>query len=133
MILKFIDAFRKLSRFAIMDASDNSVTFSKRLFKDLRLLELTEAKVMVFTLSGTRDYAFMVNPPLSEGTETQLAEVMINDRYHCIGFECLVPTVNRIFFDYGLPEGSKCRVTVERGQTETGLEYWKFCRPHGKK
>lgn len=133
MILKFIDTFRKLSCFVIADASDNSITFSKKLFKELRLLELTEAKVMVTTISGTRDYCFIINPPLPEGVETQLAEVMVNDKYHCIGFECLVPTVNRIFFDYGLPEGSKCRLTVEKGVVkETGLEYWKICRPHGK-
>lgn len=103
--------------FVIADATDNSITFSKQLVKQLRLDELEQAKVFVFEIkkeSGPKTYGFMLNPSI--GQETQLADIMYNSKHKCVGFECLVPTVNRIFYDYGLPPHIKCRLSVRERQ-----------------
>lgn len=118
--------------FVIADASDNSITFSKGLCNKMRLLELDKAMVMTFLVSDSGRYAFTINPPFTED-ETQLAEVSYNGKYRCIGYECLVPTVNRIFYDYGLPMDSRCKLSVHRKETVSGLVYWEICRPPKRK
>ena len=105
--------WRNRGLFVIADARDNSITISKRLYHLIDRQGIGDAKVYVFRL-GTPidgsvcrgstatdgDYAFMLNPPISQST--QLADLQFNSRHRCIGFESLVPTVNRIFYDYGL-------------------------------
>ena len=103
--------FRHRGMYVIMDARDNSVTFSKRLFKHLNVFEKDEANIYVFRLcnqvveEGSNRtgaiYAFMLNPPFTQ--ETQLGAIQYNAKHKCIGFESLCPTVNRIFYDYGIP------------------------------
>ena len=106
--------------YVIADATDNSVTFSRDLFRLLDVMGEDEAKVFVFRLcnatsedpngwSGTI-YAFTVNPPIKQ--ETQLADIQFNQKHRCIGFECLCPTVNQIFYDYQLPAMSKAKLSV---------------------
>ena len=55
-------------------------------------------------------YAFCINPIMEQ--ETQLADIQYNAKHHCVGFECLVPTVNRIFYDYGLKAETRAKLTV---------------------
>ena len=132
MIRKFLHWLTgRLSCYVIADATDNSVTFSRRLFRDLRIMKMSQAKVYVFWVPDKGCYAFVMNPEL--GVETQLAEVMYNDKHRCIGFESLVPTVNRIFYEYGLPVGSRCKLTVKTAKTATGMVYYQICRPYEKR
>lgn len=110
----------------IADAKDNSITFSKSLFKHMDLLKQDEAKVFAFYIPDCEEYGFVLNPQLEQ--ETQLAEVKYNTKYRCVGFEMLVPTVNRVMYDYGLPHGAKAKLSVE--PREIGeLKYYKICRP----
>jgi hypothetical protein len=71
----------------------------------------------------------MLNPSLDQ--PTHLADVQYNSKHRCIGFECLVPTVNRIFYDYGLPADSRAKLSVKT-QTTHGMEYYVIRRPHEK-
>lgn len=128
-IKKYLES---MSLYVICDAKDNSVTFSTGLFKRLRVMRQSEAKIIVFTLAGTNDYAFMLNPPELTPDDTQLADVKYDYIDRSVGFECLVPTVNRIFFDYGLPADTKWKLSVKEGVTATGYRYYTICRPDGK-
>lgn len=88
--------------FVITDPSDNSVTLSKAVFSHLRKhSEQNIAKVIVFRLSDTQEYAFAITDKSAE--ETQICDIQFNEKYNCIGFESLCPTVVRILYDYGLP------------------------------
>ena len=110
----------KLRLYVIADATDNSITFSKDLFRMLDVMKKDEAKVYVTRLCNVAHevtdgwngnmYGFIVNYPFSK--ETQLADIQYNQKHRCIGFECLCPTVNQIFFDYGLPAQSKAKLSV---------------------
>lgn len=118
--------FRRRRMWVIADATDNSVTFSKGLFEHMRVLEQDEAKVFAFYIPDSEEYGFALNPKLEK--ETQLAEVKYNTKYRCVGFEMLVPTVNRVMYDYGLPHGAKVKLSVvprEIGE----LKYYAICRP----
>lgn len=110
----------RLRLYVIADSTDNSVTFSKDLFRMLDVMDQDEAKVFVFHLCNAASenpsgwagklYAFTVNYQFSQ--ETQLADIQYNQLHRCIGFECLCPTVNQIFYDYNLPVMSKAKLSV---------------------
>lgn len=110
-LTSILQAYRNSGMYVIADARDNSITFSKRLFKHMHVFEKDEANAYVFrlcnacveegsNLSGDI-YAFIINPPFQQ--ETQLGAIQYNAKHKCIGFESLCPTVNRIFYDYGIP------------------------------
>lgn len=95
--------FRNL--YVTLDPNDNSVTFSPNLWRLIkkRIDAEGKSKIIVFSSHITPDelaYGFQLNPHLEK--ETQLADVQYNSKYDCHGFECLIPTVNRILFDYGI-------------------------------
>jgi len=97
--------------YVIMDSKDNSITLSKRLFKHIKSHE-DNTKVFVFRLRNTDEgglYAFILNPGIGD---THYADLQYNEKYKCIGFESLVPTVNRMFYDYGIPFGIKAKLSV---------------------
>lgn len=125
--------FFRHSLYVIADATDNSITISKRLFKHMRVMEQEKAQAYVFRLrteQGLGDYAFILNPELGTLEEpTQLNEIQYNSKHKCIGFETLVPTVNRIFYDYRLPHNAKCRLSVRVGVTPNGVTYYQICCP----
>ena len=120
-----------MSCYIIADATDNSVTFSRRLFRRLRIMKMSQAKVYVFWVPANNCYGFVLNPNLD--TETQLADIMYNHKYKCVGFESLVPTVNRIFYTYGLPADSRFKLTVRRAKTANRMVYYQICRPYEKR
>lgn len=116
--------------YIIADATDNSITFSKRLFNDLNVMNQDAAKVYTFYIPQSKCYGFILNPAIEQ--ETQLADVQYNEKNKCVGYECLVPTVNRIFFDYGLPADIRCKLSVRIRKTDNGVKYYQICRPYGK-
>ena len=127
----------KMRLYVIADSNDNSVTFSKDLFRMLDVMDKEQAKVYVFKLSGITykindavfcpRYAFTINPTISE--DTQLADIQYNQKHRCIGFECLVPTVNQIFYDYGLPAFSRAKLSVLPAATGTDIIYYTILPP----
>lgn len=125
---KLVDRLLRKSCFVILDSRDNSVTFSKRLYKISGIEKMEKAKVFCFFVPSTGHYAFCFNPEFKQ--ETHLANVMYNVKYRCIGFECLVPTVNRIFYDYGLPAIDKAKLSVVvRKMEDPTLTYYQICKP----
>jgi len=132
MFKKLRKRLETLRLYVIADAKDNSVSLSRGLFKRLRVMRQSEAKIIVFTIAGTDDYAFMMNPPGLTKEDTQLADIMYDYEEGSVGFECLVPTVNRIFFDYGLPADSKWQLDVKEKTMPDGHRYYQICRPDGK-
>ncbi len=119
----------RFGMFVIADAKDNSITLSQRLFNHMAVMKQKSAKVYVFYIPDVRCYGFVLNPSLDK--ETQLCEIQYNEKHHCVGFESLVPSVNRIFYDYGLPADICCRLSVRPRQVGK-LRYYKICRPNGK-
>lgn len=114
-LIRWWRSIRYLRYFVIADSNDNSITFSRKLYKHIELNSHVEnakefVKVFVFKVPELNTYAFMINPELNQ--ETQLADIQYNSKYKTIGFESLLPTVNRIFNDYGLPFGLKAKLTV---------------------
>jgi len=111
--------YRHRSLYVIADPADNSVTLSRALFEHMDVMNQEQAKVFMFHLcnvvtenkvqSGAL-YAFTLNPDIQQ--PTQLCDIQYNSKYRTIGFETLCPTVNRILYDYGLPN-CKTKLTVE--------------------
>lgn len=135
MFTKVKDWYRRRRFFVIADPTDNSITFSKSLFKHMGVMNMDVAKVYVFSLAtGVKpfkdkgEYGFILNPDL--GQETQLADIQYNAKHKTIGFECLVPTVNRIFYDYNLPHDKRVKLTVQVCQAGD-VVYYKLCCPAG--
>lgn len=130
--------YRQLSLYVICDARDNSVTISRALFDMMDVMNQEQAKVLVFRRCcavveqnskwNGNVYAFMLNPALGD-QQTQLCDIQYNSKHRSIGFESLCPTVNRIFYDYGIPTGTDVvRLSVETGETH-GIPYYIILPP----
>lgn len=134
MLNRLITWWRNRHNFVIMDTRDNSVTFSRRLFrhiKDMYGAADVQPKVFVFYVPATKCYGFAVNVPLDR--PTQLADIQYNSKHKCIGFESLNPTVAKILFDYGVSRFMMpCKLTVTTQVTPQGRDYFQIERPHEK-
>jgi hypothetical protein len=113
--------------YVIADGADNSVTLSKRLVKDMCVMDMTtQPKVIVFKVMD--GYGFMVDPEVDQ--ETQLNDIQYNEKHHTIGFESLCPTVNRILYDYGLPQG-RYKLAIKKHRSK-GKVFYAISKPNGK-
>jgi hypothetical protein len=132
--------YAHMKLYVIADATDNSVTFSRHLFRLLDVMDEADAKVYVTQLCNVTGllgywsgplYAFCINPPI--GQDTQLADIQYNTKHRCVGFESLCPTVARITFDYGIMplrrvklSVTPCTMTIHDG---TVMKYYAILPP----
>ena len=123
ILKKIQNWYWSLRLYVIIDPADNSVTLSKKLFSHIRKYSDTADKAVVFTfrVSDSGLFAFMLNPNIEK--PTQLCDIQYNDKYKCIGFETLNPSVGRILYDYNLPAESKCKLSVSVKETNNKLYY----------
>lgn len=120
----------KHSLYVIAVAADNSITLSYRLFRRMRVMECKKIKVYVFYIPSVRAYAFTLNPSLDK--PTQMCDIQYNSKHHCFGFETLCPTVNRIFYDYGLKHNKSVKLSVRICTAPNNIVYYQICRPNEK-
>lgn len=121
------DGWRSRGMHVLLDATDNSVTLSERLFGHMKAHACGDsARVLVFFIPDDGCYGFMVNPSLE--TETQLCDIQVNGKYGCVGFESLCPSVGKMLYDYGLPHDARCRVSVLPEKTGSGAVYYRLVR-----
>ena len=102
ILKKIQNWYWSLRLYVILDPADNSVTLSKKLFSHIRKYSDTadKAVVFVFRVSDSGLFAFMLNPNIEK--PTQICDIQYNEKYKCIGFETLNPSVGRILYDYNL-------------------------------
>ena len=135
--------YRHRSLYVIADPADNSITLSRALFDHMDVMNLDVAKVFVFHLCNACTenakwsgaiYAFAINPPIEQ--PTQLADIQYNAKHHTIGFESLNPSVNRIFYDYGIPADRPFKLSVQPATVNAAsaahLNYYIIMPPHDK-
>lgn len=101
--------------YVVLDMNDSSVSFSKKLHKDIEESYLkmggAKGKVFAFYEPDSKRYGFAVDV---EGlADTQLADIQYNSKHGCVGFESLNPTVARILYDYGISE-EKVKLNVTK-------------------
>lgn len=128
MFEKLTNWFNRSKCYVIADSRDNSLTFSRQLCREIDVFNLDDNRVMVFSLKGEgpKRYGFMVNPELEQ--ETQVNLIQYNSKYKSIGIESLCPTVNRIFYDYGIPANTKCRLSVRQQYCGDGKSFFEILR-----
>jgi hypothetical protein len=129
---KLIKWWQSLWYYVIADPTDNSITLSKKLFFHImkNANDKNETKVFVFRELGSDDYGFMINPNFDQ--PTQLCEIQYNEKYHCIGFETLCPSVGQIFYSYGLPAYKKVKMSVSIRRTIADKVYYIIEKPNEK-
>ena len=134
MIMKRLKKWwQSLRMYVLVDPEDNSVTLSKALFKHMKKNAKSEgASVFVFRITHNDHYGFIVNPHIEQ--PTQLCEIQYNDKYKCIGFETLCPSVGKILYDYKLPASQrfKLSVSVHLTQSEEPATYYQIDKPNIK-
>lgn len=126
--------FRERNNYVIADPNDNCITISKSLCKKMRLLDYEgdNINVLTFKVPGEDVYAFTINPDLEEDV-TCLSMMMYDTKSHTIGFESRCPTVNRIFYDYGLPIEKPIKLTISVHKADVnGMVYYVIEKPHEK-
>jgi hypothetical protein len=122
--------WQSLRYYVIADPSDNSITLSKALFNHMKnnANEGDDARVFVFRVEDV--YGFMVNPGITQ--PTQMCDIQYNDKYRCVGFETLCPSVGQILYSYHLPAKQKVKLSVRICKTNKGKVYYQIERPNGK-
>lgn len=129
MIFKKVKKWwQSLRYYVIADPADNSVTLSKALFNHIKdnAHEGDEARVFVFKVE--QSYGFMTNPGIEQ--PTQMCDIQYNDKYQCIGFETLCPSVGHILYNYGLKATERVKLSVSICHTAQGKLYYQFDKPH---
>lgn len=137
-IKKITNALTRHKYFVIADPADNSVTLSKKVCDALGITNWQgeeNPKAFAFKDTSTGLYAFCLAPDdLPDGAP--VSEVQFNTKCKSIGFAPLTPTVNRVFYDYGLTHSKPCKLTVtehtftnEQGATKV---YFSIEKPNGK-
>ena len=129
--------YRHRALYIIVDPTDNSVTLSHGLFDHMDVMNQEVAKVFVFSIPSNgscKSYAFTLNPDIKQ--PTQLCDIQYNSKYRSIGFETLCPTVNRILYDYALPN-RKTKLSVEPANvpsdsSEGSMTIYKILSPYDK-
>lgn len=131
-IRTFIKWWQSLRYYVIADPADNSVTLSKRLFNHIKnsAKEGEAASVFVFFIPGHDTYGFMLNHGIEQ--PTQLCGIQYNDKYKCIGFESLCPSVGSILYRYGLPADCRVKLSVSVRRNVLGKTYYQFDKPNAK-
>lgn len=133
MIFKKVKKWwQSLRYYVIADPADNSVTLSKALFGHIKdnAHEGDEARVFVFKVTDSDSYGFMPNPCIEQ--PTQMCDIQYNDKYRCIGFETLCPSVGQILYSYGLNATQRVKLSVSVCRTGQGKVYYQFERPNAK-
>ena len=123
-ILSFLDKFRTLR--VIADPNDDTITFTPVMCRRTHVFDKEKAEMLVFRTAEDNTYNFCFAedvPNLQENAATYTLQY--NTQYYTVGFHCPMPTVNRIFYDYGLPiEPRKLRVTIHTAGN--GLIFYKM-------
>lgn len=117
--------------YVVADCSDNSVTFSDALYRQIDPLIVDADNVMTFYVPRHRNYGFIINPAGINAEETAMSHVQLNTKYGCVGYEMLVPSVNRLFYDYKIAANvTKVKLSVGlRCNIRTGIVYYEIIRP----
>lgn len=128
---KLIKYWQSLRFYLIADPADNSITLSRALFNHMRNNALggDTARVFVFRIAGSDCYGFMVNPDISQ--PSQFCDIQYNDKYKCIGFESLCPSVGKILYDYNLNAHKSVKLSVSVMKTQ-GKTFYKIDKPNAK-
>ena len=130
MLGKIKRRFQSLRYYVLADAADNSITLSRQLFKHMKAHAdgTDKASVFVFRVRENNTFGFMLNHPFT-AENTQLCDIQYNDRYRCIGFETLCPSVGLMFYEFGLPAGCRAHLSVSVRKTADGRTYYEIDRP----
>lgn len=121
--------WQSLLFYVIADPADNSITLSRRLFLHIKnnAKKSDAARVFVLRISGDNTFGFIINPAIKQAT--QMCDIQYNDKYKCIGFETLCPSVGRILYEYGLSDNCRVKLSVSVQKTPQGKTYYKFDKP----
>lgn len=132
MFSKLLYKWKSLRYYVIADPTDNSVTLSKHLFNHIRRNAQDDGvpSVFVFRIPDNGTFGFMLNPGIEQ--PTQMCQIQYNGKYRCIGFETLCPSVNRIFFEYGLAAHRPVKLSVSVMETAQGKTYYQIDMPTSK-
>lgn len=132
MIKQIIQRWRSFRYYVIADPADNSITLSKRLFHHIKYnaIEHETPAVFVFSIPENGTFGFMLNPRFEQ--PTQFCKIQYNDKYHCIGFETLCPSVGQIFYRYGLQPDQRVKLSISIHKDGIGRIYYQLDKPNAK-
>lgn len=123
--------WKAMKDYVVADPSDNCLTLSKHLYESMRLLDYDDIRVLTFrTPDG--GYGFCINPEQYRDVRTEdsvFVPMMFDTKGKTVGFESRCPTLNRVFYDWGLPIDRPVKLSVETVETKSGQTVYMIKRP----
>lgn len=127
MIKRIANWLRTRRLYVIADASDSSITVSRKLYGAMDIENTDDIRIFVFRVKD--GFGFSVNWEEANGEDVQFSTLQFNVKYKTIGFETLNPTVARMFYDFNLPSDiAKCKLAVSK-EVINGRIYFKIHKP----
>lgn len=116
---------------AILNGKANSITLSRRLYRDMTSIERPTNQLIVFSANDSHLYsfAFRADFPQLQAAQTAFTELQFNTKHNKIGFRTDQPSVTAILHDYGLPTDACVRLSVFPRHTTTGEVFYEIQRP----
>lgn len=129
-LLRWMHIGDKFNFFVILDPRDNSITLSGQLFKHLKNANNKCSEVFVFYIPQNDTFGFTQECCIEQ--KTQLCTIQYNDKYKCVGFESLCPSVGYILNHYNLSPHKKIKLLVSLSETVDGKQYYEIQKPKSK-
>lgn len=88
--------------FIIADPRDNSISFSRALFRNIskNYKDTSNAKAIIVNLGLPQSFGIVINPAVS--SNVAVADIQYNNKFRTIGFESLSPSVNALLYHLGI-------------------------------
>lgn len=123
--------WRSTKNYVVADPRDNCLSLSKHLYEGMRLLDYDDIRVLTFrTADG--GYGFCINPEQYKDVRTEdsvFVPMMFDTKGKTVGFESRCPTLNRVFYDWGLPIDRPCKLSVTKTTLVGGQVVYMIERP----
>lgn len=122
---RLYDFFHRKECYIVVDPRDNSVTMSRGLCRKVKVDDLTNDKVWVGR-NSRGGYVIQFNCTLDE-EQTQVAHLQYNSKYKSYGFETLTPSVNLMYYKWGLQDAAPRKLSVWESMMP---DVWEIDTPH---
>ena len=123
--MRIHDFFHRHEIYVEIDPRDNSVTMSRGFVSAAVVLHMEDDKVLVLCEKDDDKkflFTFDVGADVNED-ETQVGHVQYNSKFSSFGFETLCPSVNWMYYKWGIRDMKMRKLKVTRHVIH-GKDYW---------
>lgn len=126
-IIRAVKALWHHGKFVIVDGRDNTITISKRLYRDMTSSMRTDFRIYTFAVGNTYAFCFLDADPSLTEQHAPFELLQISAVHNTIGFHSDI--VSCILHKIGLPYDAICTISVIPKVSKAGIRYYELQCP----